>query len=73
VHPVRGWAALIIHPQAESQQTLPSHVLDRFYAASLPPLTALYYLQPGLGVAATAALTTIAGVKALLRRRKPSP
>jgi hypothetical protein len=52
---------------------LPSHVLDRFYAASLPPLTALYYFQPGLGVAASAALGTIAGVKALLRRRKPSP
>ncbi|MFF1298176.1 MULTISPECIES: hypothetical protein [unclassified Streptomyces] len=49
---------------------MPSHVLDRFYAASL---TALYYFHPGLGVAATAAIATIAGAQQLRRRRNHTP
>ena len=44
-----------------------------YCALSLAPLTALYYQNPGLGVAVTAALATVIGALDVLRRRKTAP
>jgi hypothetical protein len=62
----------IIPSQTESQQPVTSHVRDRFYALSIAPLTVIYYIHPGLAVAVSTAVGTVAAVQEYRRRRKPN-
>lgn len=51
---------------------LSSHARTTYYALSIGPITALYYVHPALAAAVGGAITTIGGVRELLRRRKPA-
>lgn len=48
-----------------------SHVSGRIYALSIAPLTAVFYYQPALAGAVSAAIGTVTVVQEYRRRRKP--
>lgn len=50
-----------------------SHSRDRFYAYSIAPIATLFYFQPALATAVTAAFATATGIQEHLRRRKFTP